>query len=783
MKLMRNAGDFFKSSKTKLAASLADWSLKKTIIVSVTSAVVLAGGVAGGVIAYRNANQPAAEQPKVAVKKIVKNKKGQVEIPTYASCALSGDSIEKDLTLYITKSTGSDEKVTGTSFKVKLVKKDDAEKIKNKDNAINMDKAYLAKAEELGVSDKLGTEEALKEVKKAVKEQLGVQEESKSEEAKSENAKADEKKADEKKADDKKSDDKNSDLEISAVTKKPVTVKEALILEKQADIADFANTLAESKGETYTDEDSDGMIHIDKIDSGDYQACMIPEKEFDADQYSVKVTVKDKLEYKPVSDIRKKVKKNVADTQHHNIQREAPLNNTVEFVNSRTEVKYDNKPIDGVKSSVSNEKIQLAVSGGSTSGRRFGLRLFSVKHLFSKKKLAASTSYVTFNPIRWATEPSNPADLSENKTVSGPSVVVPASVKIYATNYAAGNTAEFDASANDCEITSVSSQTAGVTATYGGGRIRVSANSGTTSSDINASIVIHTNKGNATYNNISVGGSGNHVKKGNEAVYTNPSHNKEMTVGEFNGNGYVKDGLKYYGFQTLNGVTYYFDKNGNKVTGPQVINGAKYNFGSDGALLVSGTGIDVSKWQGSINWSQARTAISFAIIRCGYRGSGGGLGIDPFYARNMQQAKANGVRVGIYFYSKATNEAQAVEEASLAVQLANEQGGCSLPIYFDIEDASQAGLSNAERTAICHAFCRTVQASGYRAGVYSSMSWWLNKLNNNELTQYSVWIARYNTTLSGGRYIYNGKCDIWQYSSDGTIPGINGRVDMNQSYF
>ncbi len=210
MKFIRNAGDFFKSSKTKLAASLADWSLKKTIIVSVTSAVVLAGGVAGGVIAYRNANQPAAEQPKVAVKKIVKNKKGQVEIPTYASCALSGDSIEKDLTLYITKSTGSDEKVTGTSFKVKLVKKDDAEKIKNKDNAINMDKAYLAKAEELGVSDKLGTEEALNEVKKAVKEQLGVQEESKSEEAKSEEAKSEDAKADDKKADDNKSDDKGS---------------------------------------------------------------------------------------------------------------------------------------------------------------------------------------------------------------------------------------------------------------------------------------------------------------------------------------------------------------------------------------------------------------------------------------------------------------------------------------------------------------------------------------------------------------------------------------------
>ena len=235
---------------------------------------------------------------------------------------------------------------------------------------------------------------------------------------------------------------------------------------------------------------------------------------------------------------------------------------------------------------------------------------------------------------------------------------------------------------------------------------------------------------------------------------------------------------KYYGWQNINKIRYYFDKDGNKVTGVQVINGSQYTFGTDGALLTSGYGIDVSKWQGSIDWAQASTAVSFAIVRAGFRGTSGNIAEDPYADRNLKNAKANGVKVGIYFYSRAMNEVQAVEEASLAIAIANRNGGLSLPIYIDMEDSCQLALSQAERDNIVRAFCTTVQNSGYSAGVYANKYWLTNYLTPSSYGGYSIWCAQYNTECT-----YTGRYDIWQYSSKGSIPGISGNVDMNISYF
>lgn len=231
----------------------------------------------------------------------------------------------------------------------------------------------------------------------------------------------------------------------------------------------------------------------------------------------------------------------------------------------------------------------------------------------------------------------------------------------------------------------------------------------------------------------------------------------------------------YTGWQAIDGKSYYFTKDHQKVTGDQVIQGVKYSFNAEGVLVPAGTGVDVSKWQGNINWDQLSGNVSFAIIRCGYRGSSGGLSVDPQYAKNMKAAKAHGVKVGIYIYSKATNEAMAVEEASLAIQLAQEQGGVNLPIYMDMEDSSQKGLSKDQATSIANAFCATVASAGYRPGVYASYNWWNGRLNAGGVNG-SKWVARYNTQCGM-------PCDIWQYSSKGTLPGIGGNVDMNQSYF
>ena len=237
----------------------------------------------------------------------------------------------------------------------------------------------------------------------------------------------------------------------------------------------------------------------------------------------------------------------------------------------------------------------------------------------------------------------------------------------------------------------------------------------------------------------------------------------------------------YYGWQSIDGNTYYFDKNGNRVTGTQVIQGVQYDFGSDGVLIVKGTGIDVSKYQGKIDWKQAKSAVNFAIVRCGYRGMyDGQLHEDPYFYTNMAGAKAAGVNVGVYIYSTALNEAEAVQEASMAVAMAGHAGGCSYPIYIDMEDTTrgQSKLSVDQRMAIVNAFCATVQASGHKAGIYCSKNWMEKRMNASGIPgSCSVWIAQYNTSCT-----YGGRKNMWQYSSKGSVPGIKGYVDMNKAF-
>ena len=192
-----------------------------------------------------------------------------------------------------------------------------------------------------------------------------------------------------------------------------------------------------------------------------------------------------------------------------------------------------------------------------------------------------------------------------------------------------------------------------------------------------------------------------------------------------------------------------------------------------------GAGIDVSKWNGNIDWGKVKSSgITFAIVRCGgrYRNDRT-LYKDPNYAANMKGATSAGIKTGVYFYSTALSVGEAVEEASLAVSMARGYK-VSLPIFIDMEDSVQAGLSTEQRTAIAQAFCETVRSAGYTPGVYANYTWWTTKLNAGALSRYRVWIARYNTTLG-----YSGKYDIWQYSSKGKINGINGNVDVNKANY
>ncbi len=241
---------------------------------------------------------------------------------------------------------------------------------------------------------------------------------------------------------------------------------------------------------------------------------------------------------------------------------------------------------------------------------------------------------------------------------------------------------------------------------------------------------------------------------------------------------------RYTGWQELDGKTYFFDKNGNAVTGEQTIQGAKYSFNSDGTLNTGSghMGIDVSKHNGSIDWNAVKNSgVSYVIIRCGYRGSSTGALIeDPMFRTNIQGASKAGLKVGIYFFTQAVNEVEAVEEASMVLNLIKGYT-ISYPVFLDVESSNGGRgdkIDASTRTAVCKAFCQTVQNSGYKAGIYANREW-LNKfIDAPGLSAYKIWLAQYAAAPSYNRTKY----DMWQYSSKGSVAGISGNVDMNISY-
>lgn len=198
----------------------------------------------------------------------------------------------------------------------------------------------------------------------------------------------------------------------------------------------------------------------------------------------------------------------------------------------------------------------------------------------------------------------------------------------------------------------------------------------------------------------------------------------------------------------------------------------------------SKVGIDVSKWNGEIDWDKVKNAgVQFAIIRAGYRGSStGSLVEDSCFVANMRGAQASGIPVGVYFFTQAVNEVEAVEEASAVLSLIREYN-LDYPVFIDTEGAGGNGradeLDAETRTLVCEAFCRTVENAGYKAGVYGSRNWYNHRLYTERLdSRYCIWLAEYRSVP-----IYQGYYQLWQYTSKGKIDGISGRVDMNISYY
>ena len=234
-----------------------------------------------------------------------------------------------------------------------------------------------------------------------------------------------------------------------------------------------------------------------------------------------------------------------------------------------------------------------------------------------------------------------------------------------------------------------------------------------------------------------------------------------------------------------NNRQFYYDPDTHQpVTGQQVIQGEMYTFLSSGERKTSEMrGIDVSKYQPNVDWNQVKASgIDFVIIRAGYRGWGtGALVEDPLLASHVAGARAAGLRIGLYFFTQAVDEQEAVDEASFVVSLIKKYGiPLSMPVYYDTENSDGHGagradhMSRSQRTANTVAFCETMRNAGYTPGVYSYRSWLTGNLNFAQISRYSIWVAHFASQLD-----FPYKHDMWQYTSNGSVPGIPGRVDMN----
>ena len=174
------------------------------------------------------------------------------------------------------------------------------------------------------------------------------------------------------------------------------------------------------------------------------------------------------------------------------------------------------------------------------------------------------------------------------------------------------------------------------------------------------------------------------------------------------------------------------------------------------------------------------SGISYAIIRCGYRGSSVGAIIeDSKFRANMAGAANAGLKVGVYFFSQAVNEVEAVEEATYVLDTIAGYS-LSFPVFLDVESSGGRGdaISVEQRTKNIVAFCKTISAYGYSAGIYANVNWLNEKINAGSLTNYHIWLAQYAAVPTYTRTRY----DLWQYSSTGRVSGISGNVDMNISY-
>lgn len=192
---------------------------------------------------------------------------------------------------------------------------------------------------------------------------------------------------------------------------------------------------------------------------------------------------------------------------------------------------------------------------------------------------------------------------------------------------------------------------------------------------------------------------------------------------------------------------------------------------------MSKKGIDVSEFQGKIDWEKVKNdGIEFAILRCGY-GMDFSNQDDVEYERNANECERLGIPYGVYLMSYANTVEKARSEAEHVLRLI-EGRKISLGVWHDIEDNGTSGAINKETlTNIINTFCNTIKNAGYKVGVYASLNWLENKIEKTIKDNYDIWVAQYYSKCE-----YEGKYIMWQHTSSGKVNGISTNVDVNILY-
>lgn len=190
-------------------------------------------------------------------------------------------------------------------------------------------------------------------------------------------------------------------------------------------------------------------------------------------------------------------------------------------------------------------------------------------------------------------------------------------------------------------------------------------------------------------------------------------------------------------------------------------------------------GVDVSAHQGPVDWEQVRAAgMEFAMIRLGYRGyTTGGIYADDYAQENLSGARKAGLKIGAYFYSQALTPEEAVQEANLCISVLRGME-LELPVVFDWEYVSKEARTGAmDRDTLMECtrvFCSAIEAAGYDAMIYFNPAQAESLLDLQELTRYPWWLAMYSDRMTWPYAV-----EMWQYTAAGTVPGIEGEVDIN----